>query len=668
MKQKNQPVVGSFGRVAIQKDRQPIKFLQGVRESIEVTPKDIFVGSGGNYRIKWKEVSSLEVDEENGFRLESTGLTVEATVPSGNWLYCRRLLERLWNKRLEKERRKKEEEEEERREASRPRSYSRKTYSKRPLSFLSKNAANLKEWNEWDSEDDEIFNHARRKRTKEEQNDQQQDDEQQDTPLEPEQDEVIDGDVDDDDDDDEQEATFDEDDASKGSSEQEAPIEKEKSEKSSKVKRRRFKRKQIQDDDSSDDDDLFNKPGFTTPTTAKRVVSPPTAVNTRKVLEDDDEADEEETQVNEARNAKGEGREGLQDIKGFFAPRVTPGTNKRKSSKPMNGQENQPAPASTESSSAKAKNDFFAPRRRKSDFRKKEDVPPSDASTVIPSPPSTQLTDDMDTTESTGDVITTPKVSRLKKYAYSYPSAKKVEEEDPILDTPPKSDDAPTSQRKKFFPQKRLFKTYGKRNTPGKSRASMALELADTKSPRRSPTSSSLASTPKSPTKSPSSLPQPTWKGLRNLGNTCYMNASLQMIYSIPKFTEELSAFKNGRRLVNGICTLWNNLLDCANPKSATARKIKAAVDETTDKFRGYQQRDAHEFLGDLLDQIHEEIENPANENTGDSPNYEKEEENVEEKEGKESATKSNVTIPTDDFFRLNVEVCLKCKSCGYSR
>ena len=24
--------------------------------------------------------------------------------------------------------------------------------------------------------------------------------------------------------------------------------------------------------------------------------------------------------------------------------------------------------------------------------------------------------------------------------------------------------------------------------------------------------------------------------------------------------------------------------------------------------------------------------------------------------------------LPTDEFFRLDVEVCLKCKSCGYSR
>lgn len=31
-------------------------------------------------------------------------------------------------------------------------------------------------------------------------------------------------------------------------------------------------------------------------------------------------------------------------------------------------------------------------------------------------------------------------------------------------------------------------------------------------------------------------------------------------------------------------------------------------------------------------------------------------------------ASNENVVLPTDEYFRLNVRVCLECDSCGYSR
>ena len=77
---------------------------------------------------------------------------------------------------------------------------------------------------------------------------------------------------------------------------------------------------------------------------------------------------------------------------------------------------------------------------------------------------------------------------------------------------------------------------------------------------------------------------------------------------------------------------------------AASAKPFKRVVDKLTDRFHGFQQRDAHEFLGEVIDQIHEELSPPKAEEP------------------------SCTAVPTDEFFRWNVQVCLKCNHCGYSR
>jgi ubiquitin C-terminal hydrolase len=89
-------------------------------------------------------------------------------------------------------------------------------------------------------------------------------------------------------------------------------------------------------------------------------------------------------------------------------------------------------------------------------------------------------------------------------------------------------------------------------------------------------------------------------------------------------------------------------------------------MDVLTDKFAGYEQRDAHEFLGDLVDFLHEElVDSPSDEKDDDSKKSE--ESNSEDAEEK-PATVVTTDLPTDEYFHLKVRVCLKCKSCGYSR
>jgi hypothetical protein len=172
------------------------------------------------------------------------------------------------------------------------------------------------------------------------------------------------------------------------------------------------------------------------------------------------------------------------------------------------------------------------------------------------------------------------------------------------------------------------------------------------------------------------------WRGLRNLGNTCYCNASLQMLMSVPDFVNGLESCKTKGDLGKRLSAVFAELNLVNEGQAVNPRDFKKAVDKVTDRFLGYEQRDAHEFLSDLIDRVHDEIVDVKKKETEraqkeekkpaaasqeglkeNSPNASQE---VEATEAKDRSVDVE-TLPTDSF-RLDVEVCLQCDSCGYSR
>ncbi|XP_023217442.1 ubiquitin carboxyl-terminal hydrolase 3-like isoform X1 [Centruroides sculpturatus] len=129
--------------------------------------------------------------------------------------------------------------------------------------------------------------------------------------------------------------------------------------------------------------------------------------------------------------------------------------------------------------------------------------------------------------------------------------------------------------------------------------------------------------------------------GLRNLGNTCFMNAVLQSLSNIQQFScyfkqlpsLEPKVHKNGRknnhaRKCNGgdeillaeelrktLISLWQGSKTAISPES-----LFAVIWKVVPRFRGYQQQDAHEFLRYMLDRLHMELLNilsyPAHSNS----------------------------------------------------
>lgn len=111
--------------------------------------------------------------------------------------------------------------------------------------------------------------------------------------------------------------------------------------------------------------------------------------------------------------------------------------------------------------------------------------------------------------------------------------------------------------------------------------------------------------------------------GLQNLGNTCFMNSTLQCLSNCsalrafftggpeqkPPFLSQLSSSPlslNGRlarEFSRLLCNMWSNTNESCAPA-----ELKALIGQKRPEFSGYQQQDAQELLIFLLDGLHEDV------------------------------------------------------------
>ncbi|RXN00577.1 Ubiquitin carboxyl-terminal hydrolase 33 [Acipenser ruthenus] len=102
--------------------------------------------------------------------------------------------------------------------------------------------------------------------------------------------------------------------------------------------------------------------------------------------------------------------------------------------------------------------------------------------------------------------------------------------------------------------------------------------------------------------------------GLKNIGNTCYMNAALQALSNCPPLTQ---FFVDCGGLVRtdkkpALCKSYQKLVSDIWHKNRSGYVVPTnlfqGIKAVNPMFRGYSQQDSQEFLRCLMDQLHEEL------------------------------------------------------------
>ncbi|XP_069497766.1 ubiquitin carboxyl-terminal hydrolase 33 isoform X2 [Ambystoma mexicanum] len=102
--------------------------------------------------------------------------------------------------------------------------------------------------------------------------------------------------------------------------------------------------------------------------------------------------------------------------------------------------------------------------------------------------------------------------------------------------------------------------------------------------------------------------------GLKNIGNTCYMNAALQALSNCPPLTHffldcgGLARTDRKPALCKSYQKLMTELWHKSRPGSVVPTHLFQGIKSVNPMFRGYSQQDAQEFLRCLMDLLHEEL------------------------------------------------------------
>jgi ubiquitin C-terminal hydrolase len=97
-------------------------------------------------------------------------------------------------------------------------------------------------------------------------------------------------------------------------------------------------------------------------------------------------------------------------------------------------------------------------------------------------------------------------------------------------------------------------------------------------------------------------------KKITNIYNACYINSSIQCLFYLSDFINNIIYYKGGN-LTNATINLINNMTNNKNKENLfSVSKIKKAMGEKIEIYKENNQEDANEFISYYLELLHKEI------------------------------------------------------------
>ncbi len=100
--------------------------------------------------------------------------------------------------------------------------------------------------------------------------------------------------------------------------------------------------------------------------------------------------------------------------------------------------------------------------------------------------------------------------------------------------------------------------------------------------------------------------------GLPNIGNTCYINSTIQGLLSVAPFVSHFMNTQSRGMISSAITTLIGYMVSRTVSRTHL-RTFKMALESKINLVRGYQQQDAIEFIQELFEALHQEAPHHPN-------------------------------------------------------
>ena len=142
--------------------------------------------------------------------------------------------------------------------------------------------------------------------------------------------------------------------------------------------------------------------------------------------------------------------------------------------------------------------------------------------------------------------------------------------------------------------------------------------------------------------------------GIKNLGNTCYMNTVLTTLFNLDPFVKYFGKTKD-EDFKNEFCNAFRDAINNYHSNTLDINELYTTIKKYIQTYNSNEQQDAHQFFLDILNQLHDNL----------PPCFEKSYFEFENEESKKNfGNRLNIV---SELFKGQHCNTITCQNCNYS-